>query len=56
MAYRIEYGSFGGPAAVAHEQLITHPTLGTFRLNLVRHLIGFLDPAGPALITQEGVS
>jgi len=48
---RIQYGSIGGPPAVAHEQQITHPTIHTFRITITRYLIGFLDPAGPALIT-----
>jgi 4-amino-4-deoxy-L-arabinose transferase-like glycosyltransferase len=48
----LDFGSLNGPPAIAGMQTITHPTIQTFAVNLERHLIGFLDPAGPAYLAS----
>jgi 4-amino-4-deoxy-L-arabinose transferase-like glycosyltransferase len=49
---RFDFGSFSGPPQITSLQMVQHFSLATFRLNLLRHLIAFLDPLGPAMINQ----
>jgi 4-amino-4-deoxy-L-arabinose transferase-like glycosyltransferase len=45
-----DYGTPGGPRGLVSVQLVYPPSLHTFMVNLIRHLTGFLDPAGPLVV------
>jgi len=48
-----DYGSISGPPVVASFQSITHPSPRTFGINLARHMVALIDPAGPFFITRQ---
>lgn len=53
----MDYGNPSGPPEVARLQQVSHPSLTTLRVNLLRFAVAFVDPAGPALLNpQTGVS
>lgn len=47
------YGYVSGPPVVAQTQQVAHPSLETLRTNILRYLVAFIDPEGPALLTTR---
>ncbi len=45
-----DFHSFAGPPQVARLQLVSQPTVATLGVNLLRHLIALIDPAGPGMV------
>jgi 4-amino-4-deoxy-L-arabinose transferase-like glycosyltransferase len=45
-----DYGTPGGPRNIVAAQTVHPPSPHTFTVNMIRHLTGFLDPAGPLMV------
>ncbi len=46
----IDFGSFTGPSSVAAAQMVSGRNAITFTVIFFRHIVGFVDPAGPFMI------